>query len=294
MNAIAGLFWILVAAAMAAPSGASLLNVEEAPVDLPLDTVDVEMREDGSVEVFADTSSVSPALGEQGVPVGPRGAVAHVLSPDTAAAPSSAAKAATAAVGTALGVGILVGLWNYLKYGALAGIGGPLFSRIAANKILDNGVRGRVHDAIGENPGITIKEITTLLGIGWGTAVYHLARLEQERLVVSERHRQFRRYFRNGGGIVNDDKTAYAELKNPTTQRIAAQILERPGSAQKELCEVVGISAPLAHKHLARLEVARLLTKEREWKTVKYFPTTKLAELLPGDSPAPGLVLVPA
>jgi hypothetical protein len=37
------------------------------------------------------------------------------------------------------------------------------------------------------------------------------------------------------------------------------------------------------------MEQAQLLTRQREWKTVKYFPTPRLAELM--GAPTPHLVL---
>lgn len=282
-------------ACFALPSVAALPLDVEAPSVIP-NPVRLEMRQDGSVNMSADTSAVSGFGEETTLDVGaPSIGSARTSGIGTIAAVPSPTKAASAAVGTAVGVAVLAVLWNYFKYGALAGIGGPLFSRIASHKILDNDVRNRVHECISTNPGVTIKEVTQLLGIGWGTAVYHLARLEQERLIISERHRQFRRYFKNGGGIVNDDKAAFSELKNPMTQRLASEIKIHPGSAQKDLCATVGISASLAHKYLSRLEHAHLLTKQREWKTVKYFPTDKLVELLgPTHQPTATPIVVPA
>lgn len=245
-----------------------------------------------SAEAEANTSStgrIPIAFFQPGA--GDLAGSSSAASPD----PTAAVTAGVAAT-TLLGIALVAFFWGQMKSWILGSAALPLFSRIAGNKILDNDVRNRVNEAVAHNPGITIKQITEALGIGWGTAVYHLKRLEEERLIVSERHRQFRRYFRNGGGIVNDDKTAYSELKHPTTQRLAAELLQRPGVGQKELCAVVGISAPLAHKYLARLEAAHLLTKEREWKTVRYFPTPRLGELMaPATNPSePRVELVAA
>lgn len=180
-----------------------------------------------------------------------------------------------AGTGTLVGAGLL---WYY--WGSIAGVLAPLFSRIDKDEILENEVRSRVHDAVEHNPGITIKEVTEVCDIGWGTAVYHLKRLEDEKLLVSQRHRQYRRYFKNGGGIVNGEKTAFAELKHETSQSLAKAVIENPGSIQKELCEEVGISAPLAHKYLDRLADAELVRKEKEWRSVRYFPTPKLGDLM--------------
>lgn len=272
----------LLVAGAAIPMAAALPpSVDEADIQLP--SANITLSNDGSVSANASSDLDAVAGFSQSTDIGFSGPsldAARTQSNTPVPSLSPTQKVATAAVGTAIGVAALVALWSYLKYGALVGIGGPLFSRIASHKILDNNVRNQVHECILTTPGVTIKEVTQLLGIGWGTAVYHLARLEQEKLIVSERHRQFRRYFKNGGGIANDDKTGFSELKNPTTERIASEIANRPGTGQKDLCATVGISAPLAHKHLARLEQAQLLTKQREWRSVKYFPTEKLAALL--------------
>jgi len=189
----------------------------------------------------------------------------------TALAPEAqrAATIASAGAGAALVLGLLA-----------HALGVPLFSRIQSNHLLDNGVRQRVHDMIVANPGITIKEVSGLCAIGWGTAVYHLKRLEGERLIVSERNRQFRRYYKNGGGIVNESKAAFGELKHPVTERLAQSIIASPGSCQKDLCERVGVSAPVAHKYLSRLASAGLVSMQREWKTVRYFATPRLEDLI--------------
>ncbi|HEX9817204.1 MAG TPA: hypothetical protein VGB18_09510, partial [Candidatus Thermoplasmatota archaeon] len=261
--------------------GAVPVDVDAPKIDSA--SADITLQADHSISANASANvHVAAGFGEtMGVGFsGPSLEMSRSQNSGTISTYPTDQKVATAAVGTAVGVVALLALWSYLKYGALVGIGGPLFSRISSHKILDNNVRNRVHECIMATPGVTIKEVTQLLGIGWGTAVYHLGRLEQERLIVSERHRQFRRYFKNGGAIANDDKTGFSELKNPTTERIASEIANRPGTGQKDLCATVGISAPLAHKHLTRLESAQLLTKQREWRSVKYFPTEKLVALL--------------
>jgi DNA-binding MarR family transcriptional regulator len=254
------------------PSGAGLGGVDAHADGLSGDSL-LDVQADGDAHANASTDADDEALARSLLP-GP--GQAHAAGRIHSAGQATP-QATAAAAGTAIGLGFLA----ILAY--------PFFSRIDSHRILDNGMRNRVHEAIEHNPGITIKEIVQTLGMGWGTAVYHLKRLEAERLIVSERHRQFRRFFKNGGGIANDDKGAFAELTHPTTQRLAAELMQRPGSAQKDLCTAAGISAPLASKYLGRMEQAQLLTRQREWKTVKYFPTPRLAELM--GAPTPHLVL---
>jgi len=239
-------------------------NHEDPFQEMPVVSVAAQgaLRGDGSASDALDVLGAAPAREEEG---SARQSIFKGLPPE--------AERAAAVAGAGAGLALLLGLLAHA-------LGVPLFSRIQSNKLLDNEVRQRVHDMVVANPGITIKEITGVCAIGWGTAVYHLKRLETERLIVSERNRQFRRYFKNGGGIVNESKAAFGELKNPVTERLAQTIVRSPGSCQKDLCERVGISAPLAHKFLSRLAEAGLISTQREWKKVKYFSTPKLEDLL--------------
>lgn len=252
------------------------------PINLNASPI-ARLSADGSARLDLGTDVDSDAQTSQDAPSAPAPAQIPLDSPT-----------GLAAAGTVTGLALLAGLaayhWGSLKI-LLAGGALGLFSRIDHNKMLDNEVRHRVHEAVANNPGVTIKEVTMLVGCGWGTAVYHLKRLEGERLVVSERNRQYRRYFRNGSGISNDSKGAFSELKNPTSQRIARTLLTSPGACQKDLCHALGLSPPLASKYLGRMVEAGLVNTEREWKTVKYFPTPRLEDLLelskPPASPVP-------
>lgn len=249
----------------------------ELPIALPPIEVDiapllkVRSAGDGSVD-----AAVAPE-DEISDPPGTLESTVDRLVPDE---PSSAVAVAGALTGLALLGAAAAHYWGSLKF-LLGGAFFGLFSRIDHNHMLDNDVRNRVFAAVDHNPGVTIKEITMLVGCGWGTAVYHLKRLEAERLIVSERNRQFRRFFKNGSGISNEAKGAFSELKNPTSQKIAQTLLAEPGSCQKDLCDRLGISAPLASKYLSRLKDAGLVSTERDWKLVKYYPTSRLESLLP-------------
>lgn len=262
-------------AAALGPSSASL-----SPGDQDVQALDGSSLVTVGATADADAGTNGSSLGVPALQVGPRPGDAQAQGHATTMG-AGAPVALAAATGAALGLGLLAFLVL------------PFFSRIDSHRILDNGQRHRVHEAIDQNPGITIKEVVQTLGIGWGTAVYHLKRLETERLIVSERHRQFRRYYKNGSGIAIGAKGALAELKHPTTLRLAAQVIQKPGSAQNELCLAAGISAPLASKYLGRMADADLLTRQREWKTVKYFPTPRLVQLMAAPSFFPSAPLAP-
>jgi DNA-binding MarR family transcriptional regulator len=255
-----------------------------APVDVAADPNVTQAVSETVINATASTrASTNASTDSDEAPPSQRPQRAGLIEAPGLLLPTSEAETGTviaAGAGTLVGLGFLLYYWGTLKVWLLGSLFAPFFSRIAKDKVLDNEVRSQVFDAIVENPGVTIKEITTLCSIGWGTAVYHLKRLEDERLVISERHRQFRRYFKNGGGIVNKEKAAFSEMKNETSQALARALLASPGSVQKDLCEQVGISAPLAHKYLNRMAEAKLVTRERDWKFVRYYPTEALGALI--------------
>lgn len=157
----------------------------------------------------------------------------------------------------------------------------PLYSRLRRSQLLENGVRERIYKAIEAHPGLSIIQVCRAAKVGWGTAVYHLQRLERDRLIASRRDGQYRRFFLNGqapdpGAVSLAERT----LAHPLARRIAGFVQANPEAAQKDVCLALGISPPLASKWLGRLLEAGLLTSRREWKLVRYSPAPGLHEAL--------------
>lgn len=157
----------------------------------------------------------------------------------------------------------------------------PLYSRLRRSELLDNAVRERIHRTVQAHPGVSIIQVCRATKVGWGTAVYHLQRLERDRMIVSRRDGQYRRFFLNGhapeAGSVD---LAGRALAHPLAARVAGFVQANPGAAQKDVCVALGISPPLASKWLGRLLEAGLLTSQREWKLVRYAPTAALEQAL--------------
>lgn len=163
----------------------------------------------------------------------------------------------------------------------------PLYSRLRRHELLDNGVRERIYRSVETNPGLSIIQVCRTGTVGWGTAVYHLQRLERDKLIVSRRDGQYRRFFLNGQAPDPAAASPGARtLAHPLAQRIAAFLVANPQAAQKDVCAALGISAPLASKWLGRMLEAGLVTSQREWKLVRYAPTPRLHEALAGPSMA--------
>jgi len=87
-----------------------------------------------------------------------------------------------------------------------------------------------------------------------------------------------------GSGWTGDDlAAALAALANPHRLRLLAALTRRPVHVS-ELARVVGLSRPLVHMHLQRLEKAGLveghLELSEDGKAMKYFEVTKFRILL--------------
>lgn len=164
-----------------------------------------------------------------------------------------------------------------LRWLAVAGVG--LYSRLARSDLLGHATRDRVHKLVQERPGIGLTELAQEVGLGWGTAVYHLDRLEKGGFVSSERIGAHRCYF-PVGAIPRESRKGIGALKQDTTRTIAQLVADRPGVTQTEVCEALGMSASAASKQVSKLESAGLVRRERDWKTVRLHPQPGLRALV--------------
>lgn len=160
----------------------------------------------------------------------------------------------------------------------LAGLG--LFSRIRPDDMFENATRKGIADALRERPGRSIQELRDGLGIAWGTAVYHLERLEGAGLVVSHRTGNHRRYYMSGSPEARH-RDGMGVLEADTARRLAQAVMTEPGVTQKGLCARVGIRHPVASKYLKRMEQHMLVTTETRDRFRCYTPTSRLRELAP-------------
>ncbi|HUR67682.1 MAG TPA: winged helix-turn-helix transcriptional regulator [Candidatus Thermoplasmatota archaeon] len=158
-------------------------------------------------------------------------------------------------------------------------IGFALYSRLARSELLDHERRDGVLKLIKGSPGISLSDVAHKTGLAWGTAVYHLERLEKAGFITSEKNSGRRCYF-PVGAVPREDRAGLGTLQQETTRDIAALVVARPGLTQAELCAGLGLSASAASKQVSKLESAGLVRREREWKTVKLHPEPTLATLL--------------
>ncbi|MEA3143441.1 MAG: hypothetical protein QOG31_765 [Thermoplasmata archaeon] len=196
----------------------------------------------------------------------PHAAAPHLLSSDARPSPQLPSLAAKVGAFSALAALVL-------------GLGTFLFSRIDGEALLENPVRQRVLETIRDGPGVCIGEVRDRTGVAWGTAVYHLHRLERSGVVVSVRQKGARRYFA-ANTQVSRHRTDIAALAHPTAQRIAHLVHRRPGIDQSGVCRELGLQNPAASKHLGRFQSLGLVTAQRAGRSRLYQGTAALEQAL--------------
>ncbi len=159
-------------------------------------------------------------------------------------------------------------------------LGAGLFSRIQGDRVLDHPVRSAVREYVEANPGATMQEIRGAVDVAWGTVVHHLRRLEAEEHLVSQREGNHRRFFvRNTMSRAQRDDLATLAADN--ARQLALAVALRPGLRQKDLCDQVGVSNPVASKYLKRLEEGGLVRSMAQSRSRLYWPTERLEQTIP-------------
>lgn len=149
-----------------------------------------------------------------------------------------------------------------------------LFARIRGHEVLEHPLRARLLALVQQRPGLGLSELATQAGVGWGTIVHHMNRLEDEGLVSSEQAGRRRAFFAAHADSATRGLAALAQ--RPAAKRLAAAVLARPGVSQRDAASAAGVSPPLAHRLLLELETRGLVRSEKTWRTRAYYATPRL------------------
>jgi DNA-binding MarR family transcriptional regulator len=166
--------------------------------------------------------------------------------------------------------------WKWLARTGWVALG--LYSRIRGDDLLEHETRRAMHDLLVASPGSNIQDLKSRLAIAWGTAVYHLERLERAQVVVSHRVGNHRRYYVSGSGAARA-RASWGVLHNETARRLAMAVMANPGATQQDLCSQIGVRHPVASKHLKRLEHHALIRTETAHRYRLYYPTSSMLDL---------------
>lgn len=70
--------------------------------------------------------------------------------------------------------------------------------------------------------------------------------------------------------LIEEAARRFALLSDPTRLRILSAMLERESITVTELADKLGITAPNVSQHLARLLSARIVTRQRDGRKLRY------------------------
>lgn len=201
--------------------------------------------------------------------------------------PLTTEEVTTAGVLTAAsGAGILVWLQSVLGIGFGRLFMAPMFSRIHKDELLDNSGRDELCTLVDENPGIGLKDLCERTGLGWGTTVYHMSRLEDAGFVASIKNGQNRHFFKNGHPAALM-KEHVAVLRNETAGNLARFLLATPGSTQTTIAKRLGLGAPTVTKYVKRMERQGLVQVVQDGRSKIVQPTGVLQNALDHAAPMP-------
>jgi len=157
-----------------------------------------------------------------------------------------------------------------------------LFSRLQADELLENPARQAMLEHLRVAPGATLRDAQRAAGVAWGTAVYHLQRLEHEGHVVSVRQGAHRRFW-----VCNTRESAQrrqvAPLLDAEARRLAQAVVAQPGATQATLAAAAGVSTATACRRLRTLAAAGLVLVTVAGRERRYAAAQSLPGLLGPD-----------
>lgn len=168
-----------------------------------------------------------------------------------------------------------------------------MHARMRPEDVLGNARRRTILEYLSAHPGASLSRIARDLRLGWGAAVHHLNLLESRGHVRSCAHGR-ERAFTLPGQTSPEDRVA--GILRPVAAALLEAVRSRPESSQRSLAQRVGVSLPLAHRHLGGLERRGLVASTKSWRTRTYvaqLPMASQGAILPEVASAQSSSLSP-
>lgn len=140
--------------------------------------------------------------------------------------------------------------------------------------ILRHLARLRIVGIVERRPGITAKQMSRALGLTPTTLAYHLARLEECRLLTSYKVGRNRHYFPFGSQALDIDQVSL--LVETTARRIAVYIVAHPGCGLDDIRYSLDLSVRVVYDHLKRMHDAGLIQSLGRMRYDRLQPTSAL------------------
>jgi DNA-binding transcriptional ArsR family regulator len=138
--------------------------------------------------------------------------------------------------------------------------------------------RRRIFQCLCHNPCSTLGQIVGYTGLSRSTASWHLDMLEKSAYVQSGGQKL--KYYYPVGFISPDNVPLFATLAMPENFDVHAFILKNPGFDATSLASISGLPLNRVRKAIGALLVQRLIVKTIDGRYVRYYPTSRFAEVI--------------
>jgi predicted transcriptional regulator len=163
----------------------------------------------------------------------------------------------------------------------------PFYYRVTGDKVLEHELRSKIYLHIRAHPGDHYRSIMAHLKLKNGTLVHHLARLEQEELICSERDGYYKRFYPVGMRIPKSEVGMYYPEEIPTYNigehqvsdiqlKIIKTIRIHPGITQKEISQRIDESRRVVNYHVKLLIQHDLIKVIKSGRKTECFVAEKL------------------
>ncbi len=153
-----------------------------------------------------------------------------------------------------------------LRRVAALGAAGPLAalgSDRGSGAHLDDGsadTRDAVAGYVDSAPGVHLSKVRDDLGVGTGTAQYHLRNLVEDDVLESHRDGDYRRFY-PAERFSSLEKRLLGQLRRATARGVLIELLRDPEASAGDLADRLDVSRPTVSDRAADLEAAGLLER---------------------------------
>ena len=142
--------------------------------------------------------------------------------------------------------------------------------------------RIKLYELIRDSPGIHLRELERRLDLVVGSLQYHLHYLEKNNLISRFKDEEYVRYFVNRRIPEKHEREIIYFLRRKGCRHILINLLQNPGTNNKELSTAVGLSPSTVSWHLNKLVKSGIIEKDRVGRisSLKIVDPDLTAELL--------------
>jgi len=140
--------------------------------------------------------------------------------------------------------------------------------------LLENANRRRVYEHLVVNPGCTIAEVASELGMNIGTTNYHLNILEKEHKICLDRNGRTGKFvciYPNNLARDEQFKKINRYVRNRVSKDVLAVLFENPGITNKRLTEIFRLNKSTVSWHLGRLLTDGIISVRKDGRNKLYF-----------------------